>query len=130
VTNQVMGLKFLSQSTQSAGPVRFFIFSSISIFLLASLVAGRKTQCTAGADQQGMYSTMPFHKNIKSAPAGPSKSGNRKTTVMTSQATGRLLTKPIRQQVDHRCDQSDNRQTTVVTSQGTGRHFCDQPGNR
>ncbi len=30
------------QSTQSAGPVRFLIFGSISIFLLASLVAGRR----------------------------------------------------------------------------------------
>jgi uncharacterized membrane protein SpoIIM required for sporulation len=36
------------QSTQSAGPVRFLIFCSISIFLLASLVAGRGTQCSAG----------------------------------------------------------------------------------
>jgi hypothetical protein len=31
----------LPQSTQSAGPVRFLIFCSISISLLASLVAGR-----------------------------------------------------------------------------------------
>ncbi len=30
-----------AQSTQSAGPVRFLIFCSISIILLASLVAGR-----------------------------------------------------------------------------------------
>ncbi len=30
------------QSTQSAGPVRFLIFCSISISLLASLVAGRR----------------------------------------------------------------------------------------
>jgi hypothetical protein len=39
-----------TQSTQSAGPVRFLIFSSISISLLASPVAGRKPQCSAGAD--------------------------------------------------------------------------------
>jgi hypothetical protein len=38
-----------SQSTQSAGPVRFLIFCSISISLLASLVAGRRPQCHAGA---------------------------------------------------------------------------------
>ncbi len=38
------------QSTQSAGPVRFLIFCSISIFLLASLVAGMGPQCTVGAD--------------------------------------------------------------------------------
>jgi hypothetical protein len=37
-----------TQSTQSAGPVRFLIFCSISIFLLASLVAGRGPQCSAG----------------------------------------------------------------------------------
>ncbi len=38
------------QSTQSDGPVHFFIFCSISISLLASLVAGRRPQCNAGAD--------------------------------------------------------------------------------
>jgi hypothetical protein len=38
------------QSAQSDGPVRFLIFCSISISLLASLVAGIKPQCTAGAD--------------------------------------------------------------------------------
>jgi hypothetical protein len=37
------------QSTQSAGPVRFLIFGSTSIILLASLVAGGKPQCSAGA---------------------------------------------------------------------------------
>ncbi len=63
-----------SQSTQSAGPVRFLLFCSTSIFLLASLVAGRRPQCNAGADQQGMYSTIPIHWNIKSAPARPGRS--------------------------------------------------------
>ncbi len=62
------------QSNQSAGPVRFLIFCSISIFLLASLVAGRRHQCNAGAVQQGMYSTIPIHWNIKSAPASPGRS--------------------------------------------------------
>jgi hypothetical protein len=38
------------QSNQSAGPVRFLIFCSISIILLASLVAGSRPQNTAGAD--------------------------------------------------------------------------------
>jgi hypothetical protein len=38
------------QSTQSGAPVRFGIFCSISIILLASLVAGRRSQYTAGAD--------------------------------------------------------------------------------
>ncbi len=37
------------QSTQSAGPVRFLIFCSISIFLLASLLAGRRPRCNSGA---------------------------------------------------------------------------------
>ncbi len=45
------------QSNQSAGPGRFLIFCSISIFLLASLVAGRRPQCSAGAMQQGLYSS-------------------------------------------------------------------------
>ncbi len=35
-------LQSTSQRTQSAGPVRFFIFCSISIFLLASLMVGRR----------------------------------------------------------------------------------------
>jgi hypothetical protein len=34
------------QSTQSAGPIRFLIFCSISVILLA----GRRPQCTHGAD--------------------------------------------------------------------------------
>ncbi len=62
------------QSNQSAGPVSFLIFCSISIFLLASLVAGTKPQRTTGADQQGTYSTIPIHWNIKSAPASPGRS--------------------------------------------------------
>ncbi len=41
------------------GPVRSLIYCSISIILLASLVAGRKPQCTAGAEKQGMCSTIP-----------------------------------------------------------------------
>ncbi len=32
-------------------------------------MAGRKPQGTAGAGKQGMYSTIPIHCNIKSAPA-------------------------------------------------------------
>ncbi len=60
-----------AQSNQSAGPVRFLIFCSISIILLASLVAGSRPQWTAGAD---MYSTTPIHWNIKSAPASPGRS--------------------------------------------------------
>ncbi len=46
------------QSNQSAGPVHFLIFCSISMFLLASLVAGRRPQCSAGAVQQWMYFTL------------------------------------------------------------------------
>jgi hypothetical protein len=38
------------QSTQSAGPVRFLMLCSISIFLLASLVADRRRQCNSGAE--------------------------------------------------------------------------------
>ncbi len=44
------GRRDAPQSTQSAGPVRFLIFYSISIILLASPVAGRRPQWTAGAD--------------------------------------------------------------------------------
>ncbi len=62
------------QSTQSVGPVHFLIFCSISIILLASLEAGRRPQCTASADKLGMYSTIPIHWNIKSAPASPGRS--------------------------------------------------------
>jgi hypothetical protein len=62
------------QSPQSAGPVRFLIFGLISIILLVSLVASRTPQCIAGADQQRMYSTIPVHWNIKSAPASPGRS--------------------------------------------------------
>ncbi len=62
------------QSTQSAGPVHFLIFCSISIFLLARLVADRGPQCSAGPPQQRMYSTIPIHWNIKFAPASPGRS--------------------------------------------------------
>jgi hypothetical protein len=61
-----------AQSTQSAGPVRFFTFRSISIFLLASLVAVRRPQCTLAGNVQ--YSTIPIHLYIKSPPASPGKS--------------------------------------------------------
>jgi hypothetical protein len=44
------GGELVPQSNQSAGPVSFLIFCTISIFLLASLVAGRKAQGTAGAE--------------------------------------------------------------------------------
>ncbi len=63
----------IPQSTQSAGPVRFLIYCSTSIILLASPVAGRKPQWTAGAVQQGMYSIIPIHWNIKSTPASPGR---------------------------------------------------------
>jgi hypothetical protein len=36
-----------TKSNQSAGPVRFLLFCSTSISLLASLVAGRRPQWTA-----------------------------------------------------------------------------------
>ncbi len=52
----------------------FLIFCSISIFLLASLMTGREPQCSAGALQQGMYSTILIHWNIKSPPASPGRS--------------------------------------------------------
>jgi hypothetical protein len=41
-----------AQSAQSAGPVRFLIFCSISTQspLLASLGEGRRPQCSAGVD--------------------------------------------------------------------------------
>ncbi len=69
-----MCVRYGPPSTQSAGPVCFLIFCSISIILLASLVAGRKPHCNAGAPQQGKYSTIPIHWNIKSAPASPGRS--------------------------------------------------------
>ncbi len=45
-TKAITAVRRLPQSNQSAGPVSFLIFCSISIFLLASLVAGRRHQCT------------------------------------------------------------------------------------
>ncbi len=69
--------------TQSADPVRFLIFCSISIILLASLVTvgdssvllvQSSRECTAGAEEQGMYSIRSIHWNIKSAPASPGRS--------------------------------------------------------
>jgi hypothetical protein len=62
------------QRTQSAGPVRFLIFCSITIFLLASLMTGRRPQYNAGAEWPGIYSTIPIHWNIKSAPASQDRS--------------------------------------------------------
>jgi hypothetical protein len=67
-------LKMESQTTQSAGPVHFLIFCSISIFLLANLVVDRRPQRNSGAEKQGTYSTIPIHWNIKSAPASPGRS--------------------------------------------------------
>ncbi len=67
----------IPQSTQSAGPVGFLIFCSISMFLLAILLAGRRPQCSAGAELQRMYimySMRPIHRNIKPSPAGPGRS--------------------------------------------------------
>jgi hypothetical protein len=66
--------QYIPQSAQSAGPVRFLIFFSISMFLLASLLAGRRPQGSAGALQQGMYSTIPIHWNIEPSPASPGRS--------------------------------------------------------
>jgi hypothetical protein len=62
------------QSTQSAGPVRFLIFCSISIFLLSSLVAGKGPQCSAG--HCGRECTPPYLSTgiSKSAPASPGRS--------------------------------------------------------
>jgi hypothetical protein len=62
------------QSAQSTGPVCFLIFCSISMFLLASLLAGRRPQCSAGTVQQGMYSIRPIYQNSKPSPASPGRS--------------------------------------------------------
>ncbi len=57
-----------SQSSQNAGPVRFFIFFSLTIILLASLVAGRRLPYTAGAGQQGvLHYTYPLEYQICSS---------------------------------------------------------------
>ncbi len=53
------------QSNQSAGAVRFLIFCSISIFLLASLVAGRRTQCRVAGNV--LYHTYPLEYQICSS---------------------------------------------------------------
>ncbi len=50
------------------------IICSISIILLASLLAGRRPQCNAGLVQQEMYSITPIHWNIISAPASTDRS--------------------------------------------------------
>ncbi len=63
------------QSTHHAGPVRFFIFCSISIFLLASLVANRNPSVILEhSSRECTYSTIAIHWNIKSAPASPGRS--------------------------------------------------------
>ncbi len=54
----------------STGPVCLLIFCSISICLLANLLAHR----TPSGLQQGMYSIIPLHWNIKSPPASPGRS--------------------------------------------------------
>ncbi len=53
-------------------PCPLFDICSISNSLLASLLAGRKPQCTPGADYLRMY--LPIHWNIKSSPASPGRS--------------------------------------------------------
>jgi hypothetical protein len=53
------------QSNQSAGPVRFLIFCSTSIFLLASLVAGRRPQCTIAGNV--LHRTYPLEYRICSS---------------------------------------------------------------
>ncbi len=53
---------------QSAGPLRFLIVCSMSIFLLASLVAGRRPQCTVAGNV--LYHTYP----LKSHAASPGRS--------------------------------------------------------
>ncbi len=53
------------QSTQSAGPIRFPIFCSISIILLACLVAGRKPQCTVAGNI--LHYTYPLEYQICSS---------------------------------------------------------------
>jgi hypothetical protein len=58
-------LTFPPQSTKSAGPVRFLIFCSKSIFLLASLLAGRRPQCTLAGNL--LYHTYPLEYQISSS---------------------------------------------------------------
>ncbi len=54
-----------SQSTQSAGPVRFLIFCSINIFLLAGLVAGSKPQWAVAGNV--LHRTYPLEYQICSS---------------------------------------------------------------
>ncbi len=61
------------QSSQSAGPVRFLIYCLISIFLLASLVAGRRHHIMLVQISRDVpHHTI--HRNIKSALASPGRS--------------------------------------------------------
>ncbi len=55
-------------------PCPLFDILSNKYYPPANLLAGRKPQWTAGAVQQGMYSTIHIHWNIKSAPASPGRS--------------------------------------------------------
>jgi hypothetical protein len=64
----------LEAKYMSADPVRCFIFCSISIFLPACLVTGTVGDPSGLLVQQGMYSTIPIHWNIKSSPASPGRS--------------------------------------------------------
>ncbi len=65
------GEKYRPQSTQSAGPVRFLTFCSISIILLASLVAGNPSVRTVLLVQSSRECTPPYLSTgiSKSAPA-------------------------------------------------------------
>jgi hypothetical protein len=54
-----------AQSTESAGPVHFLMFCSISVFLLASLGVGRRPQCTVARNR--LNHTYPLEYQICSS---------------------------------------------------------------
>jgi hypothetical protein len=60
-------------SKQSAGLVRFLTLCSISIFLLASLVTGRRPRCTVAGNV--LYHTNPLEYQICSSQKGRSRVG-------------------------------------------------------
>jgi hypothetical protein len=85
----------LPQSTQSDGPVRFLIFCSISVSLLASLVAGRRPSVMLV--QISMECTPPFLSTGISnllQPAQPEVMLGQLSTYLTSWVPA-LTTKPL-----------------------------------
>ncbi len=72
IQGTVIGKGTVTECTE-CWPCPLFDILFNEYFRAASLVVGRRPQCS-GPPQQRMYSTLPIHWNIKSAPASPGRS--------------------------------------------------------